>query len=180
MMALLPVLAASIGLLAGDSVGERLSARPGVAADATGRIAIRVPDGWRGDSGTWAGPRGTGNERAPALVISPDPKRWGVDKTVPGAFIWLSRTAGASTTPADFLGGRRHPECAAEPVRGSRQAGVDWVVAHYTNCAGGRALIVEAAGMGPGDAGLVYVQVAPPANTASTFVDTLLAGIQLR
>jgi tRNA A-37 threonylcarbamoyl transferase component Bud32 len=179
-MALLPALAAGIGLLAGDSVGGRLFARPGVAADATGRIAIRVPDSWRGDSGTWTGPQGTGYQRAPALVISPDPKRWGVDKTVPGAFISLSRTAGASITPAEFVAGRRHPGCAAAPLRDSRRAGVDWVVAQYTDCTDGRALVVEAAGMGPGDAGLVYVQVAPPANTASTFVDTLLAGLQLR
>jgi hypothetical protein len=114
------------------------------------------------------------------LVISPDPERWGVDRTVPGAFIWLSSTAGASTTPAEFLSGRRHPECVAAPVQDSRRAGVDWVIAHYTDCADGRALVVEAAGMGPGDAGLVYVQVAPPANSASTFADTLLAGLQLR
>ena len=179
-MALLPALAASIGLLAGDAVEGRLTARPGVAADESGRIAIRVPDGWRDDSGTWGGPEGTGYRRAPALVISPDPERWGVDKTVPGAFIWASGTAGASMTPAEFLAGRRHPGCTAAPLQDGRRAGVDWVIARYTECADGRALVVEAAGIGPGDSGLVYVQVAPPANTASTFVDTLLAGLQLR
>ena len=179
-MALLPTLAASIGLLAGDSVSERYFERPGVAADATGRIAIRVPDGWRGDSGTWAGPPGTGYSPAPALVISPEPERWGVDKAVPGAFVWLSRTANAATTPAEFVAGRRHAGCVAAPVQKSRRAVVDWVVVRYTACADGRPLVVEAAGMGPGDAGLVYVQIAPPANTPSTFVDTLLAGLQVR
>jgi eukaryotic-like serine/threonine-protein kinase len=180
LMALLPILAASIGLLAGDSVEGSLSARPGVAVDATGRISIRVPNGWRGDAGTWAGPPGTGYGRAPALVISPDPERWGVDNTVPGAFIWLSRGAGASVTPAEFLAGRRHPECVAAPVRNSRRAGVDWAVAPYSKCSDGRALVVEAAGLGPDDAGLVYVQVAPPASSTPTFVDTLLAGLQVR
>jgi eukaryotic-like serine/threonine-protein kinase len=179
-MALLPALAASIGLLAGDAVEGRLTARPGVAADESGRIAIRVPDGWRDDSGTWAGPQSTGYRRAPALVISPDPERWGVDKTVPGAFIWASGTAGASMTPAEFVAGRRHPGCTAAPLQDGRRAGVDWVIARYTDCTDGRALVVEAAGIGPGDSGLVYVQVAPPANTASAFVDTLLAGLQLR
>jgi serine/threonine protein kinase len=186
-MALLPVLAATIGLLgatmgllAGDSVGERLTAKPGVAVDATGRISIRVPDGWRGDAGTWAGPPGSGFRRAPALVISPDPERWGADKSVPGAFIWLSRTAGASVTPAAFLAGRRHAECTAAPMRHSRRAGVDWIVAPFSKCGDGRDQVVEAAGLGPGDAGLVYVQVAPPANSVSTFVDTLLAGVQVR
>ena len=179
-MALLPLLAAGMGLLAGDSVGERLTARPGVAVDATGRISIRVPDGWRGDAGTWAGPPGSGFGRAPALVISPDPERWGVDTSVPGAFIWLSRTAGASVTPAAFLAGRRHAECTPAPMRHSRRAGVDWIVAPFSRCGDGRDQVVEAAGLGPRDAGLVYVQVAPPANSASTFVDTLLAGLQLR
>jgi tRNA A-37 threonylcarbamoyl transferase component Bud32 len=179
-MALLPVLAASVGLLAGDSVEDRLPTRPGVAVDATGRISIRVPDGWHGDAGTWAGPPGTGYGRAPALLISPDPERWGVDKTVPGAFIWLSRGAGASVTPAEFVGGRRHPECEAAPVRDSRRAGVDWAVAAYSKCSDGRALVVEAAGLAPNDAGLVYVQVAPPASSTPTFVDTLLAGLQVR
>jgi hypothetical protein len=40
--------------------------------------------------------------------------------------------------------------------------------------------LVEAAGMGTAGAGLVYVQVVPPADSDSTFVDTLLAGVRVR
>src|SRR4051794_20932690 len=55
------------------------------------------------------------------------PKPWGVDKTVPGAFVWLLRAAGVSTTPAVVVG-RGHPGWAAAPLRDRRRAGVDWVV----------------------------------------------------
>jgi hypothetical protein len=65
-------------------------------------------------------------------------------------------------------------------VRTSRQAGIDWVIAHYSACPDGRGRLVEAAGTGPGDAGLVYAQIAPPADSEPTFVDTLLAGVQVR
>jgi hypothetical protein len=40
--------------------------------------------------------------------------------------------------------------------------------------------IAETAGIGPGDAGLVYVQIAPPAGSGPEFVDTLLAGVRVR
>jgi hypothetical protein len=40
--------------------------------------------------------------------------------------------------------------------------------------------LVEAAGIGPAGAGLVHVQIAPPASNAATFVDTLLAGVRVR
>jgi eukaryotic-like serine/threonine-protein kinase len=32
----------------------------------------------------------------------------------------------------------------------------------------------------PGGDGLVYVQIAPPANSTPAFVDTLLAGLRVR
>ena len=40
-------------------------------------------------------------------------------------------------------------------------------------------MIVEAAGPAPGDAGLVYVQIAPPAGSGPAFVDALLAGVRV-
>ncbi len=176
MVGLLPALAATIGFLATDSIGARLFTLPGVSADETGRLAIGLPDGWRGNAGTWAGPSETGPPD-PALMISPDPERWAADKSMPGAFVWLSRD---EATPAAFLAGRSHAGCVALPVRTSRQAGIDWVIAGYRDCDTGRASIVEIAGAAPRQRGLVYVQVAPPANSAPTFVDTLLAGVRIR
>jgi hypothetical protein len=75
---------------------------------------------------------------------------------------------------------RRHPDCTASPVRTTRQAGVGWTVAAFTACPGGKPTVVEAAGVGPGDAGLLYVQIAPPSGTGPAFVDTLLAGVRVR
>jgi hypothetical protein len=40
-------------------------------------------------------------------------------------------------------------------------------------------VIVEIAGVEARGAGLVYVQVAPPAGTGPSFVDDLLAGIRI-
>ena len=171
--------AATVSVLAFDSEGGRFSGRPGVAVDSTGRISIDVPDEWRAATGRWVGPADAGGRRDPALVVSPDPARWGTDAAVPGAFVWLSRTGATLTTPAGFVAGRPHAGCTAAPVRTSRQAGIDWVIAQY-RCSDGRGWLVEAAGTGPGDAGLVYVQIAPPADSESTFVDTLLAGVRVR
>jgi hypothetical protein len=168
------------GVLAFDSIGGRLVDRPGVAVDSAGRISVELPAGWRADAGLWAGPSQVSGRRAPALVISPDPSRWTVDETVPGAFIWLSRDGAARSTPARFVAGRPHADCSAAPVRASRQAGVDWLIAGYNACPGTRASIVEAAAVGPRDAGLVYVQIAPPANSEPAFVDSLLAGVRVR
>jgi hypothetical protein len=39
---------------------------------------------------------------------------------------------------------------------------------------------VEAAGLGPDGAGLVYVQLTPPAGSGPAFVDSLLAGVRVR
>jgi eukaryotic-like serine/threonine-protein kinase len=171
--------AALVSTLASDSDGGRFLARPGVAVDSTGRISVRLPQGWRAASGQWAGPANAGGQNDPALVVSPDPVRWGTDPTVRGAFLWLSRSGAALVPPAAFVAGRRHTDCAAAPVRLSRQAGIDWVIAEY-DCADGRGRLVEAAGAGSDDAGLVYVQIAPPASSAPAFADVLLAGVRVR
>jgi hypothetical protein len=41
-------------------------------------------------------------------------------------------------------------------------------------------VVVEAAGAAGGAAGLVYVQIAPPAGSGPEFVDRLLAGVRVR
>ena len=168
------------GLLAADSIGARLSARPGVAADPAGRISIELPALWRAAAGTWAGPPGLAGPSDPALVISPDPVGWTVDSTAPGAFVWLARERAEPLTPAGFVAARPHSRCSAAPVRSSRLAGIDWLIAGYTACRTGHASIVEAAGLGPDGAGLVYVQLTPPAGSGPAFVDSLLAGVRVR
>ena len=147
-----------VSILASDSDGRFLS-RSGVAVDSTGRISVRLPEAWRAASGRWVGPANAGGQQDPALIVSPDPNRWGSDATVRGAFIWLSRAGAAVITPAAFVAARRHTDCVAASVRQSRQGGIDWVIAEY-RCSDGRGRLVEAAGIGTGDAGLVYVQIA--------------------
>src|SRR3954453_2219905 len=72
-----------------------------------------------------------------------------------------------------------HARCTPAPVRRSRQAGIDWMIAAFS-CSDRRGQLVEVAGAGPAGAGLVYVQIAPPASSAPAFVDTLLAGVRVR
>jgi tRNA A-37 threonylcarbamoyl transferase component Bud32 len=170
---------ALVSVLAADSVNVRFWRQPGIAVDATGRIAVRVPDQWRAGAGQWAGPDGAGAPAEPVLVLSPDPARWAADTAAPGAFVWLSRDSRFVDAPASFVAGRPHAGCAAAPVRRSRQARIDWVIADF-RCPDARGRLVEAAGMGTAGAGLVYVQVVPPAGSDSTFVDTLLAGVRVR
>ncbi|MEU4222500.1 serine/threonine-protein kinase [Actinoplanes sp. NPDC026623] len=167
---------ATVGVVAtaaADSIGGRLPPRPGAVVDAAGRLSLPVPAGWAARSGHWTRP-------GPALVVSPDPARWTVDTAVPGAFAWLSRDGAASTTPERFVAGRPNAGCVAQPVRTSRQAGLDWFIAGYRACPHGHPEVVEAVGTRPGDAMLVYVQVAPPANSTPAFVDSLLAGVRVR
>lgn len=94
--------AAMVSVLMSDVVGDRFSRQPGVAVEATGRISMRLADGWHAMTGRWAWP-----------------------------------------------------------------------------CSDRRGALVEAAGTGPAGAGLVYVQIAPPAGGAAVFVDTLLAGVRV-
>ena len=168
------------GTLAFDAVGGRFTGEPGVVVDPSGRISVAAPAGWTVHGGKWTGPVEAGGDREPALVVAPEPDRWHVDGAAPGMFVWLSRSAATRLTPNEFLAGRPHARCTAAPMVTSRQAGIDWVVARFSGCPDGRDSIVEAAGLGPGDAGLVYAQIAPPAGSAPTFVDTLLAGVQVR
>jgi tRNA A-37 threonylcarbamoyl transferase component Bud32 len=191
-IAMLLVAAAAVSLSASDAVGGRFWRQPGVAVDATGRISIRLPDGWRAATVRWSG---SANPGARALVVSPDPARWRTDATTPGAFLGLpggrpantvpagsipASTAPASNGPVDpaavFVAGRPHADCVPASPRRISRAGVEWVIAAFS-CADGRGDLVETAGTGP--AGLVYVQITPPPGSEPTFVDTLLAGVRV-
>jgi hypothetical protein len=163
---------AVIAMLVSDSVSGRFTARPGVAVDPTGQISVELPAGWRAEIRQWRRPTS-----APTLVLSPDPARWLTDTAVPGVFVGLPDGDG---TPADLLADHRQAACRATPVRTTRQAGMDWTIAGYLACPDGRAQIVDAVATRPGGAGLVYVQIAPPANSTPVFVDTLLAGVRVR
>jgi hypothetical protein len=68
----------------------------------------------------------------------------------------------------------------AAPIRTTRRAGVDWLIAEFRDCPDGRAHIVEAVGVRPGVPGIVYVEVAPPARSSPAFADTFLTGLRLR
>ncbi|MEV4619516.1 serine/threonine-protein kinase [Asanoa sp. NPDC049573] len=148
-----------------------------IASDRSGRIAVTLPPGWRGVAADWPDPLTPAGGRQPALMVSPAPAVWRTDPRIPGAFVGLSR---ADTTPAAYVADHPHPRCVAAPTRTVRRAGVDWVVAAYSACPGPKATIVEAAGRGLGTAGLVYVQVVPPAGGGPEFVDALLSGIRVR
>jgi hypothetical protein len=173
--------AAALVTLGSDSVTGRPAAVPGAAVDPTGRITVALPDGWRAGGSGWLGRRTADGSLDPAMVVSPDPKWWIDDPSVPGAFVGLSRTLAAQVTPADFVARQGDPGCVAAPVRSTRQADIEWVVTRYT-CPDGKPVKVEAAGVGPDGAGLVYVQIAPPAGDGDeqAFVDTLLAGVRVR
>ncbi|TDB76723.1 serine/threonine protein kinase [Micromonospora sp. KC723] len=151
-----------------------------VATDASGRISVRLPPGWRAEGAGWAGRPAAGGGLAPAMVISPDPAHWVTDPEVPGAFIGLSDGREAATDAADFLAGHTHPRCRADPVRAVRRADVEWTIVRYAACPTGKPVIVEAAALLAGGATLGYVQVTPPDAASATFVDDLLAGITLR
>jgi tRNA A-37 threonylcarbamoyl transferase component Bud32 len=169
------------GLTAGLAAdAARMRPAAGTAVDATGRITVALPAGWRAEGAGWQGQFEPDGTLAPALVMAPDPDRWATDQGMPGAFVGLSRGIAAQVRPAAFVAGRTHGDCVAAPVRTSRQGDVDWVVAGYTSCPTGKRSIVEAAGNAPGSAGLVYVQVAPPAGSDADMVDALLAGVRVR
>lgn len=145
----------------------------------TGPLTVALPDGWSAVGATWAGQYGADGEPEPALVMSPQPRRWAADPRLPGAFVGLSASTAARATPAGFLAERTHGDCAPAPARTTRQAGVEWTVVAY-RCDRGRPRIVESAALHPGRAALVYAQITPPPDTATEFVDTLLAGVRVR
>ena len=155
-----------------------------VATDTNGRISVVLPAGWRAKGSGWAERPTTGGHE-PALVVSPEPDRWGTEAAVAGAFLGLSK-ASAQVAPDAFVAGRPHGECATAATRRSWQAGVHWTVATFTGCRDGRPAIVEAAGSGPAGTGLIYVQVTPPSQdlagngAVDSFVDGFLAGITVR
>ncbi|MGK5521024.1 protein kinase domain-containing protein [Micromonospora sp. URMC 107] len=173
---------AGLGLAAlvalGATAGDAATAGRDAGTWTSGPVTVALPPGWRATGTGWAGQYGDDGRLEPALVMSPDPHRWAADPTVPGAFVGLSTAIAARTTPAGFLAERPHAACAAAPVRRTRQGDVDWVVARFT-CEKGRPEIVEAAGLAPGRAGLIYVQVTPPSGSRADFVDTLLAGVRV-
>ncbi|WP_239163012.1 serine/threonine-protein kinase [Paractinoplanes rishiriensis] len=142
------------------------------AFDGTGQITVTLPTGWKGAGSGWAGRFDVDGHREPALVVSPDPGRWHTDPDVPGAFVGLSRSAAARTTAAGFVAERPHASCTASPLRQTRQAGLDWVVAGFT-CATGKPVLFEAAAVTAGV--LVYAQIAP----GDQDVDALLARIEV-
>ena len=98
---------------------------------------------------------------------------------MPGAFVGVSVSTAARTTPAGFLAERTHGDCTSAPVRTTRQAGVEWTVVAY-RCDRDRPRIVESAGLHPARGALVYVQVVPPLDGGPDFVDGLLAGVRVR
>ncbi|MFG2168127.1 serine/threonine-protein kinase [Micromonospora chersina] len=168
------VVLVALGATAGDAAGRT----PTGAVGRSGPLTVALPVGWQADGTGWAGQYGDDGELEPALVVSPDPGRWAADPTVPGAFVGLSAGTARRTTPEGFLAERPHADCAAAPVRRTRQGGVDWVVAAFA-CPGGRPVIVEAAGRAA-PAGLLYVQLTPPPGSGEDFVDALLAGVRVR
>jgi hypothetical protein len=151
----------------------------GAGTHASGSLTVALPAGWSATGATWAGQYGADGEAEPALVMSPQPRRWAADPRLPGAFVGLSASTAARTTPAGFLAERPHAGCTSVPARSTRQAGVEWTVVAY-RCDRGRPSIVESAGLAPGRAALLYVQIAPPADGGPDFVDTLLAGVRVR
>ncbi|MFI5927991.1 serine/threonine-protein kinase [Micromonospora sp. NPDC051543] len=170
------VAVAAMGAL-GAEPGGTVSTRAAAGTYTAGPLTVALPPGWSAAGATWAGQYGTDGEPEPALVMSPQPRRWAADPRLPGAFVGLSASTAARATPAGFLAERTHGDCTPAPARTTRQAGVEWTVVAY-RCDRGRALIVESAALHR--AALVYAQITPPPNTATEFVDTLLAGVRVR
>ncbi|MFC4017862.1 serine/threonine-protein kinase [Micromonospora sp. GCM10011542] len=169
----------ALGAAGAETGGTGAGWLAGGGTHASGPLTVALPAGWSATGATWAGQYGVDGAAEPALVMSPQPRQWAADPRLPGAFVGLSASTAARTTPAGFLAERPHADCASAPARSTRQAGVEWTVVAY-RCDRGRPLIVESAGLVPGRAALVYVQIAPPADGGPDFVDTLLAGVRVR
>ncbi|MEH1094393.1 protein kinase domain-containing protein [Micromonospora sp. CPCC 205739] len=164
-----------LGAVAGDTGPPRADTGRGTS----GPLSVALPAGWRATGTGWAGQYGDDGRLEPALIVAADPGRWAADPDVPGAFVGLSADAARRTTPEGFVAERPHADCVAAPLRRTRQAGVDWVVARYA-CPAGRPVIVEAAGLTAGQNALLYVQIAPPPGGGTEFVDALLARVRVR
>ncbi|MET7947853.1 serine/threonine-protein kinase [Micromonospora sp. NPDC005324] len=172
------VAVAAVGAV-GAEPGGAGSARPVGGTYTAGALTVALPPGWSATGATWAGQYGADGEPEPALVMSPQPRRWAADPRLPGAFVGLSASTAARATPAGFLAERTHGDCTPAPTRTTRQAGVEWTVVAY-HCDRGRQQIIESAALHPGRPALVYVQITPPPDTATEFVDTLLDGVRVR
>ncbi|MEV4718666.1 protein kinase [Micromonospora noduli] len=172
------VAVAAVGV-AGAEPGGSGSGRPVGGTYTTGSLTVALPPGWSATGATWAGQYGADGEPEPALVMSPQPRRWAADPRLPGAFVGLSASTAARATPAGFLAERTHGDCTSAPARVTRQAGVEWTVVAY-RCERGRPQIIESAALHPGRPALVYAQITPPVASGPDFVDTLLAGVHLR
>ncbi|MCG5455293.1 protein kinase [Micromonospora sp. PSH03] len=172
------VAVAAVGVAGAEPDGAG-SARPVGGTYTTGPLTVTLPPGWSATGATWAGQYGADGEPEPALVMSPQPRRWAADPRLPGAFVGLSASTAARATPAGFLAERTHGDCTPAPARVTRQAGVEWTVVAY-RCERGRPQITESAALHPGRPALVYAQIVPPADSGPAFVDTLLAGVRLR
>ncbi|WP_244298940.1 hypothetical protein [Micromonospora cremea] len=164
---------------AGAEAGGNGSGRPAGGTYTTGPLTVALPAGWSATGASWAGQYGADGDAEPALVMSPQPRRWAADPRLPGAFVGLSAATAARTTPAGFLAERTHGDCTSAPARATRQAGVEWTVVGY-RCDRARPQIVESAGLHRGRNALVYVQIVPPVDGGPEFVDTLLAGVRVR
>ncbi|PWR08099.1 serine/threonine protein kinase, partial [Micromonospora acroterricola] len=169
----------AVGGAAGAETGGASSGRPAAGTYTAGPLTVALPPGWSATGASWAGQYGADGGPEPALVMSPQPRRWAADPRLPGAFVGLSAATAARTTPAGFLAERTHGDCASAPARTTRQADVEWTVVAY-HCDRGRPRIVESAGLHPERAALLYVQIVPPADGGPDFVDTLLAGVRVR
>ncbi|MEU7848119.1 serine/threonine-protein kinase [Micromonospora parva] len=172
------VAVAAVGAVGAESGGAG-SARLVDGTYTAGPLSVALPAGWSATGATWAGQYGADGEPEPALVMSPQPRRWAADPRLPGAFVGLSASTAARTTPAGFLAERTHRDCTPAPARTTRQAGVEWIVVAY-RCDRDRPQIIESAALHPGRSAVVYVQLTPPAQSGPAFVDTLLAGVHLR
>ncbi|MGC4848631.1 serine/threonine-protein kinase [Micromonospora sp. DT15] len=163
----------------GAEPGDTGSARQVGGTYTTGPLTVALPAGWSAAGATWAGQYGADGEPEPALVMSPQPRRWAADPRLPGAFVGLSASTAARATPAGFLAERTHGDCTPAPARTTRQAGIEWTVVAY-RCDQGRRRIIESAALHHGRPALVYVQITPPSDTTTDFVDTLLGGVRVR
>jgi hypothetical protein len=160
-----PVVVAAVGALAAAGVALALTLRPGPApdvtvADATGRIAVRVPAGWARqlrDSGWDPAVLGLPAGHEPALAVADDLARWqdpgaGVD----GVFVGLSEH-GDLTARVNAIG---HAGCHYDGGRAYADPRFTGVVRSWSRCPGGgriteSALVPTAAGAGD----RVYVQI---------------------
>ncbi|MEV4121386.1 protein kinase [Micromonospora sp. NPDC049645] len=173
------VVAAAVLAAVAAEPGGVGSGRPVGGTYTTGPLTVALPPGWSATGATWAGQYGADGEPDPALVLSPQPRRWAADPRVPGAFVGLSASTATRTTPAGFLAERAHGDCVPAPARTTSPAGLEWTVVAY-HCDRGRPQIVESAALHPGRPALVYAQITPPAGSGPDFVDTLLGGVRLR